>query len=52
MSITKTLVAIIGTLLIGVATIFASGRKPELKNKRVELIKKKSSVQNKEDLFI
>lgn len=52
MSISKTILAITGTLLMGVTTFAVSARRPELKNKLVDLTKKKSEVQNKENLFI
>jgi hypothetical protein len=52
MSISKTILAIVGTLLVGVTTMFASARRPELKNKLVDLTRKKSVIQNRENLFI
>ncbi|MFZ9044701.1 MAG: hypothetical protein ACO2ZZ_02475 [Cyclobacteriaceae bacterium] len=52
MSISKTVFGIFAMILLGASTLIASARRPELKNKWVELTKKKSVAQKGENLFI
>jgi hypothetical protein len=52
MSVKRTLFAFFGTFLIGVASLFVTISKPDLKNKRVISYKKKSVMKDKENLFI
>jgi hypothetical protein len=51
-SFSRTLMAVFSTLIIGTATFFATLLKPEIKNKRVELSRKKTMLHNSENLFI
>ena len=52
MSLPKTLFTFVGTLLIGAMTFVVTGLKPDVKNKTVQLTKKKTDQEDVENLFI
>ena len=52
MSFTKSLFTLLGTLLIGAATFLVTGMKPDAKIKTVQLTKKKTNLEERDNLFI
>ena len=52
MSLPKTLLTFLGTLLIGAMTFVVTGFKPDAKIKTVQLTKKKTNTEDSENLFI